>query len=214
MTPKTGELDALGVHAYLDDNSIHRHGRRTINEVNRLWREWFDGLYADGATTGRVMVRHLPRGSWASRGASGISTPCSATSPPTPGCGRQPAARSSTGSGRRRASRVGFLCGRRHPRAGRQADPWRCPRPVRVCPDHRTTHYQMARQRRVAFWVAPNRGVLRGPAGESADPARYPALCAHGLRQSRRLLAHARRAEHAPGPRLLLNLELLDHFPQ
>jgi hypothetical protein len=59
MTPKTGELYALGVHASLDDNSIHLHGRRTIHEVNRLWREWFDGLYADGATTGRVMVLHL-----------------------------------------------------------------------------------------------------------------------------------------------------------
>jgi hypothetical protein len=35
MTPQTGELYALGVHAYLDDNSIHLHGRRTINEVNR-----------------------------------------------------------------------------------------------------------------------------------------------------------------------------------
>ena len=38
---------------------IHDPGRRTINEVNLLWREWFDGLYADGATTGRVMVLHL-----------------------------------------------------------------------------------------------------------------------------------------------------------
>jgi len=57
--PKTGELYSLGVHAYLDDNYIHLHGRRTINEVNLLWREWFDGLYADGATTGRLMVLHL-----------------------------------------------------------------------------------------------------------------------------------------------------------
>ena len=59
MTPKTGELYSLGVHAYLDDNYIHLRGRRTINEVNLLWREWFDGLYADGATTGRLMVLHL-----------------------------------------------------------------------------------------------------------------------------------------------------------
>ena len=58
-TPKTGELYSLGVNAYLDDNYIHLHGRRTINEVNLLWREWFDGLYADGATTGRLMVLHL-----------------------------------------------------------------------------------------------------------------------------------------------------------
>jgi len=59
MTPKTGELYSLGVHPYLDDNYIHLHGRRTINEVNLLWREWFDGLYADGATTGHLMVLHL-----------------------------------------------------------------------------------------------------------------------------------------------------------
>jgi allantoinase len=59
MTPKTGELYSLGVNAYLDDNYIHVHGRRTINEVNLLWREWFDGLYADGAATGRLMMLHL-----------------------------------------------------------------------------------------------------------------------------------------------------------
>ena len=28
MTPKTGELYSLGVHAYLDDNYIHLHGAR------------------------------------------------------------------------------------------------------------------------------------------------------------------------------------------
>jgi allantoinase len=59
MTPTTGELYSLGVIAYLDDNYIHLHGRRTIHEVNLLWREWFDGLYADGVTTGRLMVLHL-----------------------------------------------------------------------------------------------------------------------------------------------------------
>ena len=59
MTPQTGELYSLGVNAYLDDNYIHLHGRRTINEVNLLWRDWFDGLYADGVTTGRLMVLHL-----------------------------------------------------------------------------------------------------------------------------------------------------------
>ena len=59
MTPKTGELYSLGVNAYLDDNYIHLHGRRTINEVNLLWREWFDGLYADSVVTGRMMVLHL-----------------------------------------------------------------------------------------------------------------------------------------------------------
>ena len=59
MTPATGELYSLGVNTYLDDNFIHLHGRRTINEVNLMWRDWFDGLYADGATTGRMMVLHL-----------------------------------------------------------------------------------------------------------------------------------------------------------
>jgi peptidoglycan/xylan/chitin deacetylase (PgdA/CDA1 family) len=59
MTPETGELYSLGVNAYLDDNYIHLHGRRTINEVSLLWREWFDGLHADGAATGRMMVLHL-----------------------------------------------------------------------------------------------------------------------------------------------------------
>jgi allantoinase len=59
MTPKTGELFSLGVNAYLDDNYMHLHGRRTINEVNLLWRDWFDGLYADDTTTGRLMVLHL-----------------------------------------------------------------------------------------------------------------------------------------------------------
>jgi len=59
MMPNTGELYSLGVSQYLDDNYIHLHGRRTINEVNLLWRDSFDGLYADGATAGRLMVLHL-----------------------------------------------------------------------------------------------------------------------------------------------------------
>jgi len=37
--------------AYLDDNYIRLHGRRTINEVNLLSGEWFDGLYADDAAS-------------------------------------------------------------------------------------------------------------------------------------------------------------------
>src|SRR5262249_10768960 len=28
-------------------------------ETSLLWREWFDGLYADGATTGRLMALHV-----------------------------------------------------------------------------------------------------------------------------------------------------------
>jgi len=59
MTPSSGELYSLGVHNHLDDNYIHMLGRRTINEVNLLWRDWFDGLYADGATNGRMMVLNL-----------------------------------------------------------------------------------------------------------------------------------------------------------
>jgi hypothetical protein len=40
-------------------------------------------------------------------------------------------------------------------------------------------------------------------------------LRAHGLRQSRRLLAHARRAEQAQGSRLLLSQSrAVDHFPE
>jgi hypothetical protein len=50
---------SFNAHQYLDDNYIHLHGRRSINEVNLLWRDWFDGLYADGATAGRLMVLHL-----------------------------------------------------------------------------------------------------------------------------------------------------------
>ena len=29
-------------------------------------------------------------------------------------------------------------------------------RPLRLCPDHRSAHHQMAENARVAFWVAPN----------------------------------------------------------
>jgi peptidoglycan/xylan/chitin deacetylase (PgdA/CDA1 family) len=59
MQPKTGELYSLGVNLFLDDNYIHQRGRRTINETSLLWRDWFDGLYADGAVNGRLMVLNL-----------------------------------------------------------------------------------------------------------------------------------------------------------
>jgi allantoinase len=59
MTVKQGELYSLGPNAYLDDEYIHLDGRRTINEVNLLWRDWFDGLYADGAKSGRMMIFNL-----------------------------------------------------------------------------------------------------------------------------------------------------------
>ena len=59
MNVKQGELYSLGPNAYLDDEYIHLDGRRTINEVNLMWRDWFDGLYADGARTGRMMIFNL-----------------------------------------------------------------------------------------------------------------------------------------------------------
>jgi peptidoglycan/xylan/chitin deacetylase (PgdA/CDA1 family) len=59
MSVKQGELYSLGPNSYLDDEYIHLYGRRTINEVNLLWRDWFDGLYADGAKNGRMMVFNL-----------------------------------------------------------------------------------------------------------------------------------------------------------
>jgi peptidoglycan/xylan/chitin deacetylase (PgdA/CDA1 family) len=128
MTPKTGELYALGVHASLDDNDIHLHGRRTINEVNRLWREWFDGLYADGATTGRVMVLHLHPWimgqPWRIRHLDDVLGHITAHA----GVWQGPAARSSTGSRRSRARRVGCLWRTHtHPSPGNGDDPWRCP---------------------------------------------------------------------------------------
>jgi allantoinase len=55
MTPKTGELYSLGVCAPLDDNYTNVHARRTITELTNSWCGWFDGVYADGATNGRVM---------------------------------------------------------------------------------------------------------------------------------------------------------------
>jgi allantoinase len=54
-----GELYSIGPNAYLDDEYIHLDGRRTINETNLLWRDWFDGLYVDGATSGRMMIFNL-----------------------------------------------------------------------------------------------------------------------------------------------------------
>jgi allantoinase len=59
MTPRAGELYSLGISNYLDDYYIHVNGRRTIVETSLLWREWFDGLYVDGSTTGRMMILNL-----------------------------------------------------------------------------------------------------------------------------------------------------------
>jgi peptidoglycan/xylan/chitin deacetylase (PgdA/CDA1 family) len=59
MTPATGELYSLGINLYLDDGYVHLRGRRTIQELSLLWRDWFDGLYVDGAISGRMMVLNL-----------------------------------------------------------------------------------------------------------------------------------------------------------
>ena len=207
MTPKTGELYALGVNAYLDDNYIHLHGRRTINEVNLLWREWFDGLYADGATTGRLMVLHLHPWimgqPWRIRHLDEVLGHITAHAGVWKATGSAIIDWFTAQSGE--PGRLAW-CGRMHtPRRGTEKTHGAAPRPVRVCPDHGTPHDPMARQRPRGVLGRAEYGVLRVPAGAPADPARYPALCAHGLRQSRRLLAHARRAEQAPGPRLLLS---------
>jgi peptidoglycan/xylan/chitin deacetylase (PgdA/CDA1 family) len=59
MHVKKGELYSVGPSVFLDDEYTHIYGRRTIDEVNLMWREWFDGLYADGAESGRMMVLNL-----------------------------------------------------------------------------------------------------------------------------------------------------------
>jgi peptidoglycan/xylan/chitin deacetylase (PgdA/CDA1 family) len=59
MHVKEGELYSVSPSLYLDDEYIHIYGRRTVNEVNLLWRDWFDGLYADGAHSGRMMILNL-----------------------------------------------------------------------------------------------------------------------------------------------------------
>jgi allantoinase len=49
MTPKTGELYSLGVNAYLDDNYIHLHGRRTTTKSTSCG--------ASGSTVSMPMAR-------------------------------------------------------------------------------------------------------------------------------------------------------------
>jgi hypothetical protein len=62
MTPKSGELYSLGICAPLDDNYTHVHARRTITELTNSWCGWFDGVYADGVTNGRLRAfRELAR---------------------------------------------------------------------------------------------------------------------------------------------------------
>lgn len=59
MTVPKGELFALGVDLDLDDEFIHLNGRRLIGEYEQIMRDTFDGLYEDGATTGRLMVINI-----------------------------------------------------------------------------------------------------------------------------------------------------------
>lgn len=56
MTVPTGELYSLSVDLDLDDIFIHLNGRRLINEYEQIMKDTFDGLHADGASTGRMMV--------------------------------------------------------------------------------------------------------------------------------------------------------------
>ena len=195
MTPKTGELYSLGVNAYLDDNYIHLHGRRTINETNLLWREWFDGLYADGAMTGRLMVLHLHPWiigqPWRIRHLDEVLGHI---------CAHAGRLEGDRGRDRRvvheaigRAAvkgaedRTSFGACAARGGAARTG-------PVRLRADHRPAGHQVAGQRTRRVLGRAEYGILRVSAGESADPTRYPALLAHGLRQPRRVLAHARRA--------------------
>ena len=50
---------------------------------------------------------------------------------------------------------------------------------------------------RVAFWVAPNMEFFEYMPESRPNSTRHSALRTHGLRQSRWLLAHARRVEQA-----------------
>ena len=54
-----GELFSLGVDLDLDDDFIHMTGRKLIGEYRQIIEDTFDGLYRDGARTGRVMVINL-----------------------------------------------------------------------------------------------------------------------------------------------------------
>ena len=59
MNVKQGELFSLGVNLDLDDVYIHLNGRKLIGEYTQIMQDEFDGLYHDGAKTGRVMVINL-----------------------------------------------------------------------------------------------------------------------------------------------------------
>ncbi len=59
MKVPQGELFSLGVDLDLDDVFIHANGRRSIDEYRRIMLDTFDGLYRDGAQTGRMIVINL-----------------------------------------------------------------------------------------------------------------------------------------------------------
>ena len=56
MKVPQGELFSLGVDLDLDDDFIHMTGRRLIGEYSQIIQDTFDGLYRDGAKSGRLMV--------------------------------------------------------------------------------------------------------------------------------------------------------------
>lgn len=59
MKVPQGELHSIGVDYDLDDVFIHWNGRRLIDEYRQIMVDQFDGLYADGAKSGRLMVVNI-----------------------------------------------------------------------------------------------------------------------------------------------------------
>ena len=60
MKVQQGELFSVGVDYDLDDVYIHWDGKRTIDEYRQIMVDNFDGLYKDGAKSGRLMVDQRP----------------------------------------------------------------------------------------------------------------------------------------------------------
>ena len=56
MKVPQGELYSVGVDYDMDDIFIHWTGRRLIDEYRQIMVDNFDGLYRDGARSGRLMV--------------------------------------------------------------------------------------------------------------------------------------------------------------
>jgi peptidoglycan/xylan/chitin deacetylase (PgdA/CDA1 family) len=59
MKVPQGELYSLGVDLDLDDVFIHLEKWRLIDEYRQIIQDTFDGLYKDGAKSGRLMVINL-----------------------------------------------------------------------------------------------------------------------------------------------------------